>query len=148
MTNDFQMRRRVTFRANFDDDDPVVENAGNVVVPAGHAVMKRIMSSLQNLGVTCSGIEQHSHYGWELDYTSAGTNGWLLLQHPGPWLLIIEHRRSWFSFQNSSEKIKPVLTAVNNALHSSGDFSDIKWFTKASYGRDPNKAGSADPLVE
>ncbi len=124
------LRTFVTFEAALPDDG-VWDDADNPIQPVGRNVAEALAERLGGAGVA-----QYKFYGWEFEVVEDAHRAWCLLQHPDPWLLIVEPRRSlrqrllrrkdedpWFS---------ALLEKVDQTLRKP-PFTVPRWFTEEEY---------------
>jgi hypothetical protein len=120
------------FDATFPDD--CKEHGGDIVEPAGRNIMETICRNLSEMGAVITPIEQLSFYGWTAEFTLEKIPIWLLLQHPGPWLLILEARGSWLA--GSTAKTKVLLQAialVTKAFSMEKQIRAVRWMTEKEF---------------
>lgn len=125
----------VTFDADFPDDAQWDER-GNLLVPGGRAIAEAIKDKLQQVGVTCSDVVQHSFYGWAFYATFENSNIWCLLQVGDAWLLTLEEQKSLMSRLFGSRKtagFDRLQTMIHNILTGDNRFSNVLWYTRADY---------------
>lgn len=138
-------RDLVTFDADFPDDAQWDEQ-GNLVVPGGQAIAEAIKSQLQEEGIFCSDVYQHSWYGWAFDVTFENTKAWCLLQVVDKCILQLEQQKSLISrlFGPSNTAGFDALKAkVHNILTGDKRFSNVLWYSRADYGS--GKQGHPSP---
>jgi hypothetical protein len=130
-----EIRRFVTFFANFPDDSVWDENE-EILVPAGQGILQFIGNSLGAGGIKCTSPVQHNCYGWACDAHLGENVIWCLLQGGSPWLLITEARMSLagtFSRARPTDSHLHLLTAINDILKRDNRFTEIRWFTKQEF---------------
>lgn len=126
----------VSFSADFPDDSEWDEQ-GTEIVPGGRAITHTIKTQLQEQGISCSDIEQHSTYGWAFDAVLDDSKIWLLLAAAeGGWLVQLVPRQSVIrrllgrpetsGFQTIQRNLHDILTEDKRVF-------GIKWYTKADY---------------
>ena len=120
------------FRADLPDD--ATEVGGEVVTPAGRNILEAICRAVASTGVASTQPAQHSFYGWAAEFQIRKVTVWLLLQHPGPWLLIVEARAAWLtSRKTKSDALRQGIALVENALKADARFKELQWMTKEAY---------------
>ena len=88
-----EVKNFAVFRADLPDDSK--EANGDVTTPAGGNILEAICNHLGGAGVKTTKPSQHGFYGWAAEFEIGKVIIWLLLQQPGPWLLIVNARASW-----------------------------------------------------
>lgn len=123
--------------ATFDfevDDRPVFSSAGDIIKPGGRGIMLLIRTMLEDELFIVGEILQHSFYGWELSANKKNLRVWILLQYPGPWLLIIENKTfSLIKLNKFRQNFDDLLGKINIKIADCGDFRNVLWFTKSEY---------------
>jgi len=130
-----KIRTFVNFEADFPDEAEWDEQ-GNPVVPDGRSVARVIARSLNTVGFRASEPAQHTFYGWAFDVALPKRTAWCLLQAPGPWLLLVEERRSGlrrFTAGRSPVDLERLLKALDHVLKADERFSSVQWFTRDEY---------------
>ena len=129
-------RTLVTFiAAGFPDDAQWTAN-GSPLVPEGRATADVLVTALRARGLEVSDATQHEFYGWCFEVAAAGGVEWCLLQQPGPWLLLVEEKRSVLHRllrSNSDSGLASTLLALDEVLKTDRRFSGVQWFTKEAY---------------
>lgn len=137
-------RTYVTFLADFPDDI-VFNEAGDLLVPGGRNICEKLVECMRAEGIPASDPEQYKFYGWEFTASLDGAATWLMLQYPGPWLLMVEDRSvKWSWFRKRKEPSDAALNLIHDTLGKAGKISDISWFTSKEYNSGV-KAGSPAP---
>ncbi len=129
------LKTYVTFKASLPDDGEWDSN-GNVIQPSGRSVAETIVGLLRSRGLTTSLPSTYRFYGWQFDVTDNETRAWAMLQHPEPWLMMIEARPSFrqrLSGTGDQESLSRLLSVVDEEFRADKRFSDISWFTKDEY---------------
>lgn len=134
------MERRdlVEFQAEFPDDS---EWDGDFqILPAGRAIIEAIWGRLQEKGITCSKIDEHSDYGWTFDATSKNSIFCRILtslSEDGT-TLVLEEIRTLMGFLFGSpndEGFEDVQRRIHEVLTSDQRFSNVMWHTRDDYGK-------------
>ncbi len=129
------LHNHFTFVSSLPDDS--VEEGGNGVVPAaGRNIMDSLARCLRDSGHHVSEITQHSFYGWSFETQGPEGRFWHMLQHPDPWLLMVEDRRALHRrlFQRETP-FERALANCEAALRGLEHVSEAVWFTRADYAR-------------
>jgi hypothetical protein len=129
-----ELRTFVTFEADFPDDGEFTES-GDVKRPGGLNIALALGEMLQRQGFELSKPQQHSFYGWEFTVSAEGFNFRLLLQFPGPWLLLSQDKNSFLrGFLGSKALVhRRVLETLNRSLAQSSSFRVLRWYSKEEY---------------
>lgn len=140
-----ERRNFVTFDADFPDDTQWNEY-GDLLIPGGRIIAKAICEKLQERGVICSEVYQHSYYGWAFDANIDNFRVWCLLQVGNAWLFSFEEQKPLTSrllglsnttgFDNFQMKVHDILTGDKR-------FSNVLWYTRADY--ESGRRGSPSP---
>ena len=131
----------ITFVADFPDDAEW-DDSGDLLTPGGKEILNFINSSISKQGLKCSDVEKHRFYGWSFEVESKDGIIWILLQYPGPWLLLLENKNSLFNrlFKlKSNRDYENVLKIIKDLLARDNRFSSIKYYTKEEYEMSFNK---------
>ncbi|MES2697685.1 MAG: hypothetical protein V4773_29750 [Verrucomicrobiota bacterium] len=120
------------FESSLPDDSVEVEE--NIEVPAGRNVMESLAQRFKESGVQTSVVSQHSFYGWSFEARISDRAFWFLLQHPAPWLLLVQDRRwllrRWLEGQAT---FHGALKTCDAALRALGHVSALEWLTQSEY---------------
>lgn len=120
------------FRAEFPDDSK--EAGGEIVTPAGRNILEAICRHIGSAGITTTQPSQHSFYGWVVEFQIGKVTIWLLLQQPGPWLLVVEARASWLTGRKAkADALGQGLTLIRNALTADSRIKEPQWMTKEEF---------------
>jgi hypothetical protein len=126
-----------TFSSTLSDDSVEDEN-GDIVIPAGRNVAAALCESIPHATLPV----QHSFYGWSFDFRGhAGREASALLQHPGPWLLIIKAKGRLFERPSSAaDASQEAVQLVGDALRSIASIADVQWMTEEEFeSRSPSQ---------
>jgi hypothetical protein len=121
-----------TFESDFPDD--FVEEGGDIVVPGGQNIMRAIYDRLAARGYRVSNFDQHSHYGWSFDLRGKEGSFWLLVQHPGPWLLTVSDSRiGWSRIFGGHAAFAALLDQCRACLESIPQLKSISWMSRKEW---------------
>jgi hypothetical protein len=127
-----EIKSYAVFEANFPDDSR--EHSGDIVEPAGRNIIEAICRNLSTVGVEVTALEQQSFYGWTAKFTFEKSLIRLLLQHPGPWLLIVEARGWWLA--GATSKVNVILDAialVAKAVSTEKRIKEVRWMSENEF---------------
>jgi len=129
------LRTYVTFEADVPDDASFVEDGDAADVPGGRAIAEALSALLAARGFAVSAPEQHEHFGWALTAEEGGCRTRLLIQYPGPWLLLAEDQSGIAArlLGRGGPFQRRVLEALGEALRTDGRFREVSWFTQAEF---------------
>ena len=118
------------FRSTLPDDS--VENShGDIVVPAGRNILERICGSLNSQGYVIAGIEQYCFYGWETSFEIEGIKIWMLLQCPGPWILMTKVRAGFLTrLRWGPVNLRTGLACINQSLSNDSTVMNLRWLSE------------------
>jgi hypothetical protein len=129
------LRDLVTFKSEFPDDAQW-DDRKNLLVPGGQSIADAIRSQLEEKGIACTEVTQHSFHGWGFQATVAGLVVWCLVQGGHEWFLRLEQRRSllqtllgpdyWARFARLQDHIQAIMMADNR-------FSNVLWHATRDY---------------
>lgn len=120
------------FSADFPDDSR--EDNGDIIAPAGQNILAAICSQISLMGIDTTEPKKHSFYGWASMFHVDKVGIRLLLQQPGPWLLIVESHGSWFTGSRAkATALGQALGIINSALVAENRIKNLKWMTKAKF---------------
>lgn len=126
-------RNFITFESDCPDDG-VYSPVGDILVPGGLAVTKLVQQSLSKLGMQVTDPMQHSFYGWAIVAADKKNSFKVLLQCPGPWLLICEDNASWFRlFFRGKTDFAAFVEHLATMLAEVSAFSSISRFTQEEF---------------
>lgn len=141
MTPPLDLRNLMTFETDIPNDD-VWDGHGNLVTPGGRAVCEHIISRLNDSGLSCTDIRQHSFYGWDFTIGNgiltlrciiqAGANG-----HQS-WLLTFDERSGIFRrvFGASRDSgFSELLAQIQDVLSCDSRFSNVLRYAENDYDR-------------
>jgi hypothetical protein len=131
----------VTFEAEFPDD-AVFDSRGDIEVPGGKNVAQAIVESLRTRGTDVTQPVQHSYYGWKFMACAGSESFDLVLQYPGPWLLLsqrVESLMDKLRHPKSEDTHRKILEEVSTILGQDRRFRRQSWFTKEEYESDVSR---------
>jgi len=121
------------FNADFPDDSSEDGN-GNIITVSGRNILTAICEQIGSAGRTITQPKQHSFYGWASCFHLDKIQIEILLQQPGPWLLLIESRASWFTGNKvKKDALRQGVAIVNAALSSERRIKDLRWMTRTAF---------------
>jgi len=127
----------VIFDSSFPDDT-VWNGDGNPETPGGRAICDFMKVELSENGWTCSETKPYCFYGWSFDVSSASGGTMVLLQYPGPWLLIVtRHPSLWKRLRGiPDDRVESrLLECVHQLLAKDSRISVVKRLSRADYFR-------------
>ena len=111
-----------------------MEENGDIVVPGGENIMRAIYAGLATRGYRVSNFDQHSHYGWSFNLRGREGSFWLLLQHPGPWLLTVhDSRMVWSRVLRGQTDFAALIDQCRACLSSIPQLSSVFWMSRGEY---------------
>jgi hypothetical protein len=120
------------FRADFPDDSK--ESDGEVVAPAGRNIMEAICRQLASASLAITQPAQRRFYGWTAQFPLGKATIWMLIQQPGPWLLIVEARASWLTGGKArADALDQGLALMRTALSADPRIKEPRWMTKTQF---------------
>jgi hypothetical protein len=121
-----------TFSLRIDEEEVTDET----VVGQSIEVLTRLRDELRKSGHHIGeDVESHSFYGARMIVKDRQAEVAVLLQHPGPWLLTVTRKPSfWQKMTGTREDSVSVdfIRAVHDALSAVGA-QEVKWFTRQAY---------------
>jgi hypothetical protein len=130
-------------------DEPEYDADGNPQVPAGRMIMSELRQRMKSRGWGCREVRQHSFYGWAFDIECSDQPTMVLLQNPGPWLLLATRipsllKRLW---GKTDDAVDPdVLLSLHECLTQGIASSTPRWYTRAEYHVREAGHGSDTPV--
>jgi len=127
-------------------DDGEFTAGGDIVRPGGRNVALALTEALRERGFAVTAPEQHSSYGWAFSVAGDDASVWVLLQFPGPWLLLSQDKTGLLSRLkcDSAESHRRVLATLNQSLVRDARFRNLRWYTKSEYEKG-NSRGPGSP---
>jgi hypothetical protein len=123
----------ITFESLLPDDS-VYSSSGDVEIPDGKNLAASIQQALNCTGLKVSEPAQHSFYGWRMNVEDAEDSFSLLLQCPGPWLLICEIKTFWLTrFWKGNKALEAFSRRVASSLTSVSAISSISVQTQEAF---------------
>jgi len=135
------LRTFVTFEAEFPDD-AVFDSRGDIEVPGGKNVAVAIVESLRTRGMDVTWPAQHRFYGWKFAACAGNDSFDLVLQYPGPWLLLsqrVESPMDKLRRPKSDNTHRKLLEEVSTILEQDRRYRRQSWFTKEEYESDVSR---------
>lgn len=123
----------IIFDADLPDDGSY-SAGGDIVTPSGLNVALLIQKKLAQAGMQASNPAQHRFYGWSMSIkTSQGVFS-LLLQHPGPWLLICTRRGNLLRSLIFGDKDRALFCdSLIKCLNEMPDLKNVNSFTQTEF---------------
>lgn len=139
------LRTFACFEADFPDDGEFTAG-GDIVRPGGRNVALALSEALRERGFAVTSPEQHSFYGWAFGVAGDDASIWVLLQFPGPWLLLSQDKTGLLSRLkiDSAAFHRRVLETLNQSLARDARFRNLSWYTKSEYEKGQSR-GSGSP---
>lgn len=137
----------VTFDANFPDD-AVWDGQGNLLIPGGRQITETIKGKLQEFGIQCSDVYQHSFYGWGFTAIYNKAKFRCLLQVGEAWLLLFDQESSLATQLLGLEKqheFEYLQEKVHHILKFAQQFSNTLWYTREDYESGRKHRASPSP---
>jgi hypothetical protein len=132
-------RNNVMFYSSLPDDS-VENDQGDIVVPAGQGILRRICQALEAQAYQPTQPSQHSFYGWESTFFCDGDRIWLLLQDTDPWLLMVILRSGFLrTITRGNSALLKAMGAVDISLQRDDTIRDIRWVNEREYEADQKK---------
>lgn len=125
----------VIFDSSFPDDT-VWDDDDSPVTPGGRIICDFVKLELSKNGWTCSETKPYSFYGWSFDVSSTSGGMMVLLQYPGPWLLIVtRHPSLWKRLRGvPDDRVEPrLLECVHQILARDTRISAVKRLSRSDY---------------
>jgi hypothetical protein len=120
------------FESDLPDDS--IEEGGKIIVPGGQNILRLVCSNLRQSGFSAKEPSQYRFYGWNSEFKLGKNIVWFLLQQPGPWLLIVEARTTWFCSSHDKELcLNEGVRIIHDALTSDPRIKLRQWMTKSDY---------------
>ncbi len=129
------LRTFATFSST-QPDDTGYDDAGHVAVPGGQSILAALREGMASKGWNCTMPEQHSFYGWEFTISSSSGTIMILLQYPGPWLLLVTNQPSFWAqlWGRVDDNVDPhVVTDVHGVLSADPGISGLVWYSRGEY---------------
>jgi hypothetical protein len=121
------------FNADFPDDSEEDSN-GQIITVAGRNILEAICRHISLSGKIVRKPEAYSFYGWISEFEVSKFTISLLLQKPGPWLLILESKGSWLSARVTKENsLRQGADIVHSALSAESRITSLHWMTKTKF---------------
>ena len=130
------IKNYATFISAFPDDSEESPD-GDVLVPDGRALASAIAGEIS----AARSPYQHSFYGWRFEFKCpSGRDAWVLLQQPGPWLLIVEAKTGWLERGTKKDAaFEEAVQLVKAAMTSISAISGISWLTQEEFTQSQRK---------
>lgn len=128
-------RNFVTFESTFPDDTDWDEKDAPVT-PGGRGIFDALHAGVASAGWPVGPITQHSFYGWSFFVGLGPPRMHVLLQYPGPWLLIVTRQPSFLKRLSGTldHRADPaLLQGIHKILSGDGHFSKIRWYSRDDY---------------
>jgi hypothetical protein len=129
--------------------DAVEDGYDHIKVPAGCALISSLREQMTAKGWRCIEPRQHSFYGWAFDVEEPTGLTTVLLQYPGPWLLVASRRQSfWQRLLGRTDDMvgADILASLHHSLVQGPASSAPRWYTRAEYDRSEPGPGAETPL--
>lgn len=130
-----KLHKFVTFEADYPDDSQW-DDQDNQIIPDGKTIAEFLAKELSEAGFPCTAVKQHSFYGWLWEATIASKQFCLVLQCPGPWLLISQPRLSLSDrllCRKHLQLHQRLLETIDSILHQNRRIKTVKRFTKEEF---------------
>jgi hypothetical protein len=126
-------RVHLVFTANFPDE-PIFNEGGDILIPAGRELSNEVANSLNRRGFRCSDIMQRDYYAWEFwfIYTDCKINA--VLQRLDNWVLTLTSHFSWkgFILRAPTCSVRAVAELVAQVLKSDLQCEDVTVYSDAN----------------
>ena len=126
------IRNFATFTSSLPDDS--VEWEGDVAEPDGRNVMESIRDAFLHANYDATAVDQHSFYGWSFSVKGEHGEFWLMVQCPGPWLLMIRDLRPiWKRIFKGRGDFAVFVEECHRTLTAIPEFGELRWCNESEW---------------